>query len=50
LRGAIEADQKGFGEQTKRCMKNIGKVGVKAGEAIEQDIVKNLLLQYFGLK
>jgi hypothetical protein len=50
LKGAIEADHKGFGEWTKRWMKNIGKVGVKAGVAIGQDVVKDMLLQYFGLK
>lgn len=50
LKGAIETDHKGFGERTERWMKSIGNVGVKAGVAIGQDVVKNLLLQYFGLK
>ena len=44
----IEADQKGFGERT--WMKSLGKAGVKAGVAIGQDVVKDLLLQYSGLK
>jgi hypothetical protein len=50
LKGAIEADHKGFGERTKGWMKNIGKTGMKAGVAIGQEVVKDMLLQYFGLK
>lgn len=50
LKGAIEADHKSFGERTKNWMKSVGKAGIKAGVAIGQDVVKDLLLQYFGLK
>jgi hypothetical protein len=50
LRGAIEADHKGFGERTEGWLKTVGKAGVKAGVAIGQEAVKDLLFQYFGLK
>jgi hypothetical protein len=49
LKGAIDTDNKNFGERTKGWMEKVGKVGVKAGVAIGQDIVKDMLLQYFGL-
>jgi hypothetical protein len=50
LQGAIESDHKGFGERTKGWLKTVGKTGVKAGVAIGQEAVRDLLFQYFGLK
>lgn len=54
LKKAIDADHKSFGERTKdwlkRAGKLVGKGGVKAGTAAGQEVLKELLLQYFGLK
>jgi hypothetical protein len=54
LKEAIEADHEGFGKRTKKWLANaakiVGKGGVKAGAAVGQDLLKELLLQYFDLK
>jgi hypothetical protein len=54
LKDAIEADHGSFGLRTKEWMIKaasfVGKGGAKAGAAIGTDVLKELLMQYFGLK
>jgi hypothetical protein len=54
LKYAIEADHRSFGLRTKEWMVKaasiVGKSGAKAGAAIGTDMLKELLMQYFGLK
>jgi hypothetical protein len=54
LKVAIEKDHRGFGGRTKEWLTKAGarvaKAGVKVGTAVGQEVLKSLLLQYFGLK
>jgi hypothetical protein len=54
LKAAIDADRQGFGTRTKEWIKKAGKFvvqgGAKVGAALGQEILKEYLLRYFGLK
>jgi hypothetical protein len=58
LKQAIDADtanaKTGLGERTKKWLRNVGSklgtAGIKVGTSVAQDVVKEWLLQYYGLK
>jgi len=54
LNGAIEADNKGFGQRTEDWVlsagKSVAKGGAKLGAAVGQEVLKEMVMQYLNLK
>lgn len=54
LKEAIEHDHMGFGARTRewvmKAATSVARTGVQAGAAAGQEVLKELLFQYFGLK